>query len=246
MRRTPWFRHWFGDEYLALYPHRDNREAREAVELLRAAGGDDLGLRVLDLACGGGRHLAELAEHGFRSTGLDLSLPLLATAREAAPGAYLVRGDMRILPFASGAFDVVTSFFTSFAYFEDEYDDQRVLREVRRVLVGGGTFLLDFLNANAVRENLKAEDQRIVGDVEVRQQRRLVAEGRIVEKRITIAATDGTPPRAFVERVRLYEPHELDRMLMLAHLEPGQRFGGYDQTAFEASAPRYIVMGRAF
>ncbi|NNM34970.1 MAG: class I SAM-dependent methyltransferase [Gemmatimonadetes bacterium] len=246
MRRTPWFRHWFGDEYLALYPHRDTREARDAVELLRAAGGDELGERVLDLACGGGRHLAELVGHGFRSTGLDLSLPLLGAAREAAPEAFLVRGDMRILPFDSGAFDVVTSFFTSFAYFEDEYDDQRVLREVRRVLVGGGTFLLDFLNAHAVRENLKAEDRRMVGDVEVRQQRRLVADGRIVEKRITIAATAERPARAFVERVRLYEPRELDRMLMLARLEPGQRFGSYEQTAFEGSAPRYIVMGRAF
>ena len=246
MRRTPWFRHWFGDEYLALYPHRDTREARQAVELLRAAGGDRLGERVLDLACGGGRHLAELVEHGFRSTGLDLSLPLLSASREAAPLASLVRGDMRVLPFATGAFDVVTSFFTSFAYFEDEYDDQRVLREVRRVLTGGGTFLLDFLNAPAVRENLKAEDERMVGDVKVRQARRLVEDGRIVEKRITIAAGEETPARSFVERVRLYEPQELDRMLMLARLEPGQRFGSYEQTAFEDSAPRYIVMGRAF
>ena len=246
MRRTPWFRHWFGDEYLALYPHRDTEEARQAVELLRAAGGEALGERVLDLACGGGRHLAELEGHGFRSTGLDLSPPLLAAAREVAPGAWLVRGDMRILPFATGAFDVVTSFFTSFAYFEDEYDDQRVLREVRRVLRGHGTFLLDFLNAPSVREGLQPEDERMVGEVRVRQRRRLVDDGRIVEKRITIEAQDGSSSREFVERVRLYEPGELDRMLRLAHLEPGHRFGTYEQTPFEPSAPRYIVMGRAF
>jgi len=246
VRRTPWFRHWFGDEYLALYPHRDTEEARRAVELLRWAGGEDLGERVLDLACGGGRHLAELTDLGFDATGLDLSLPLLTTAREAAPSAGLVRGDMRVLPFGHGVFDVVTSFFTSFGYFEDEYDDQRVLREVRRVLRSGGTFLLDFLNAPAVRENLQAEDRRRVGGVEVVQERRLTQEGRIVEKRITIEASPGTPARVFVERVRLYEPEELDRMLRLARLEPGQRFGSYEQSAFADSAPRYIVMGRAF
>ena len=33
-RVTPWFRDWFGNEYLALYPHRDRAEARQAVELL--------------------------------------------------------------------------------------------------------------------------------------------------------------------------------------------------------------------
>lgn len=246
MKRTPWFRSWFGDEYLALYPHRDAEEARRAVELLGAVAEGLEGSLVLDLACGGGRHLAELGRLGFRGAGLDLSIPLLRAAQEAAPDAPLVRGDMRVLPFRTGAFDVVTSFFTSFGYFEEEYDDMRVLREVRRVLKPGGTFLLDFLNAEEVRANLLNEDRRSVGGVAVVQQRRLIDRGRIVEKRIAIGPTAESPERVFVERVRLYEPAELDRMLASARLAPGHRFGSYQQSPFEADAPRYIVMGRAF
>ncbi|MGI9628507.1 MAG: class I SAM-dependent methyltransferase [Longimicrobiales bacterium] len=246
MKRTPWFRSWFGDDYLALYPHRDAEEARRAVELLSRAADVPPEGRVLDLACGGGRHLAELSRLGFQATGLDLSIPLLRAAQTAAPQASLVRGDMRALPFAPGSFDGVTSFFTSFGYFEEEYDDVRVLREVRRALANGGTFLLDFLNAGEVRANLKRGDHRTVEGVEVAQERQLVDDGRIVEKRITIGPSDEQGERVFVERVRLYEPNELDEMLAAARLKPGRRFGSYDRSSFSPDSPRYIVMGRAF
>ena len=244
MNRIPWFRSWFGDEYLALYPHRDAAEAREAVALLKESGGHRPEDRVLDLACGGGRHLAELSRIGCCAVGLDLSIPLLRKARGVAPDANLVRGDMRVLPFATGAFDVVTSYFTSFGYFDEEGDDLRVLHEVRRVLRDGGCFLLDFLNAHQVKANLKSEDRQTVSGTRVVQERELVEGGRIVEKRITIKGEAGSD-RVFVERVRLYEPGELDDMLREAQLVPGPRFGGYDAQPFDTSSTRYIVMGTA-
>jgi len=242
---TPWFRDWFGHEYLALYPHRDRAEAREAVELLHRATGPAPGDRVLDLGCGAGRHLVELCRLGYQATGLDLSMPMLEAARSAAAEPTLVRGDMRRLPFRASGFDIVTSYFTSFGYFDDEEDDERVLREVRRVLRPGGRFLLDFLNARQVVTNLRERDHRTVGDVDVVQERRLVQGGRIVEKKIAIGARDGAPHREFVERVRLYMPGELTRMLESAGLSPGPRFGGYDRRPFSRSSPRFIVLARA-
>ena len=242
---TPWFRDWFGREYLALYPHRDRAEARQAVELLHAATGRGSGARVLDLACGAGRHLVELRRLGYRATGLDLSMPMLAAARRTADGAALVRGDMRSLPFRASAFDIVTSYFTSFGYFDDERDDLRVLAEIRRVLGAGGWFLLDFMNADHVVANLQKRDRRTVSGVGVVQERRLVEGGRIVEKRITIEAADSAPRRDFVERVRLYHPDELADMLAETGFAPGPRFGGYDRCAFSRFAPRCIVLAEA-
>jgi len=245
LKRTPWFRSWFGEDYLSLYPHRDAEEAKEAVDLLHDVGDFQQDARVLDLACGGGRHLIELSRRGYRAVGLDLSIPMLRTALLTAPKADLVRGDMRAIPFASRTFDLVTSFFTSFGYFSEEYDDVRVLREVRRVLKPGGGYLLDFLNAQRVRDNLGSDDVREVDGRTVRQQRSIVEDGRIVEKRITIEPAPGVPGRVFVERVRLYEPEELDEMLFAAKLEPAGRFGSYHGDEFGPDAPRYIVMGRA-
>ncbi len=245
MKRTPWFRDWFGGEYLALYPHRDRAEARRAVELLQDTAGLGSGTRVLDLACGAGRHLVELDRIGSRAMGLDLSPRMLAAARDALPDAGLVRADMRYLPFRPASFDVVTSYFTSFGYFDDESDDLGVLHEVRRVLRPGGVFLFDFMNAEAVVTNLRTEDRRTVSGVDVIQERRLVEGGRVVEKRITIGPREGEPGREFVERVRLYRPEELESMMIHARLAPGPRFGGYDSSPFTLASPRYIVVAEA-
>lgn len=241
----PWFRDWFGTEYLALYPHRDRAEARRAVDLLRQETGREPGTRVLDLGCGAGRHLVELEDIGYRATGLDLSMRMLEAAAAVAGAGGLVRADMRLLPFVSGSFDVVTSYFTSFGYFDREHEDLQVLREVRRVLVPGGTFLLDFMNADHVVANLRGEDRRTVSGVEVVQERRLAAEGRIVEKRITVGAREGHARREFVERVRLYRPGELESLLARAGLAPGARFGGYGRTALSRSSARCIILAEA-
>ena len=245
MSRGAWFREWFGSDYLALYAHRDRPEARRAVALLREAAGIGPGDRILDLGCGPGRHLRELGRIGCRITGLDLSLRMLEEARNAVPAARLVRADMRSLPFRGDGFDAVTSYFTSFGYFEDADDDLKVLWEVRRVLKTGGWYLLDFLNAEEVSANLRIEDRRTVSGLDVVQGRRIVEGGRIVEKRIRIASGGGTPAREFLERVRLYRPGDLDSMLLRTGLRPGPVFGGYDGSPHGPASPRYIVLARA-
>ena len=105
----PWFARWFGEEYLHLYPHRDQEEANRGVALILAQIQLSEGDRVLDLGCGAGRHLRAFEAHALRGVGLDLSLPLLRRSRAKGTAAPLVRGDIRHLPFASGAFDAATS-----------------------------------------------------------------------------------------------------------------------------------------
>ncbi len=239
-----WFRDWFGDEYLELYPHRDDAEAGRAVNLFRRVAGGGSGLRVLDLACGAGRHLAALREAGFAPVGVDLSWPLLHRARENRPEVPLVRADMRGLPFRDGAFSAVVSFFTSFGYFDDERDDLRVATEVRRVLQTGGAFLIDFLNAAQVRASLVSEDELRIGGRTVRQTRR-IRDGRVI-KHIEIGPREsGSGPAVFHERVRLYEPEELAALLRRGGLRPRKRFGDYDGSTFKETSPRLIVAGTA-
>ena len=68
-----WFEEWFGEEYLRLYPHRDDAEAERAVALLAGATGLQPGWRVLDVACGAGRHARAFRAAGARCVGVDLS-----------------------------------------------------------------------------------------------------------------------------------------------------------------------------
>lgn len=238
-----WYRAWFGREYLALYPHRDRDEARAAVRLLIEALQPSAGARVLDLACGAGRHLAALAAAGLRPVGLDLSAELLHRAAcDALPPARLVRGDMRRLPFAPASFDVVASFFTSFGYFSTVEQDVQVLREIRRLLGRGGGFFLDFLNARHVRANLVPEDRRQVGERSVVQRRHI--EGRSVVKEIAISGPGDTSPERYEERVRLYEFDELQAMLRDVGLRSEGLFGGYDGQPLGPGSERLILTGR--
>ena len=244
MTGEPWYRSWFGEEYLRLYPHRDLDEAREAVELLAQWAGPAPGARVLDLACGAGRHLGFLREKGWVAVGLDLSLPLLREAWGATGDGFLVRGDMRHLPFGPGSFQVVASFFTSFGYFEKEEEDREVLGEIGRVLAPGGHVLLDFLNAERVRGTLVPRDEEEVEGERVIQERTLQHGGRLVEKRIEIHRGTGGPPRVFRERVRLYDPPELETLLAERGLTVVKRFGDYRGTPFSEGSPRLILLAR--
>lgn len=235
---TEWFERWFGAEYLAVYPHRDEAEAEQLIELLARHGIGVAGQAVLDLACGAGRHACALASRGARVAGYDLSHPLLLEARSRHAGA-LIRGDMRSLALADGSFDAVVNLFTSFGYFADDAEHEQVLREVARVLRAGGRFGFDFLNAPRVRATLVARDERSVGGRTVVQERELTPDGRFVVKNIHVGEGEGL---SFRERVRLLERYEVERMFLGAGLTVRTVMGGYDGSAWSADSERLIIV----
>jgi SAM-dependent methyltransferase len=109
--------------------------------------------RLLDLACGHGRHAVLLAPRVARLVGYDRTERFLEHARERAKelglrNLELVRGDMRELAYEA-EFDAAYNFFTAWGYYTDE-EDLDVLVRVRKSLVPGGRFLLDFLNRDAL------------------------------------------------------------------------------------------------
>lgn len=233
-----WFESWFGEEYVALYPHRDAADAEDAVALIERLVEPAPSSRVLDLACGGGRH-ARLLSQRWRTTGLDLSPVLLRYARGQAPDACFVRGDMRVLPFADAAFDLVVNLFTSFGYFEDDRSHQHVIGEVARVTAPGGTFVLDFLNTEHIRDTLVAYDERNIGGRIVEQRREISDDGRYVIKRICIRNSS----REYAERVRLFEKDELASMMEKSGFRIVSVFGNYSAGELTDESPRVIIFG---
>ena len=232
---TEWFEQWFGEEYHALYPHRDDEDARRAVALIRSVVKWESGDWILDLACGPGRHAAELARWADHVVGFDLSRAMLRRARERSGGA-LVRGDMRALPFRAGSFTLAVNLFTSFGYFLNEEENRRVVSQVAAALAPGGHFVLDYLNAEQVRRTLKGIEQAKGRDVLVR--RRIDSADRFVIKEIELR-DEG---RRFEERVRLYSADELAALLGDAGLRVVARFGDYDGGAAGHDAPRVILV----
>ncbi len=233
-----WFEEWFGDTYLEMYPHRDEKDAAAAVELV--AGVVPLsGRRVLDLACGQGRHSDLIRGAAGQVVGLDLSAPLLRRARtDFAPPITVVRGDMRHLPFAAQSFEVVVNLFTSFGYFETDAQHGAVLKDVGRILTRGGRFVLDYLNASHVRERLVEHEELTLGGRRVKVERRISDDGRYVFKEMHLVE-DG---RRVLERVRLFEPQELERLLADAGFSITETFGNYEGDSLTDQSPRALMI----
>lgn len=236
---APWYRLAFGPLYAKVYAHRDEREAEEAVRLVRRFLGEG---PVLDLACGAGRHLAALARAGVPACGLDLSPDLLALAAARTPRPALVRGDARRLPFRSGRFSAVIVMFSSLGYFEEEGEDAAVVAEAARVLRRGGTLAIDLPGPDAARATAGAPSERDVEGLRVVEERRLADRGRRIEKDVrVIDRASGSELAVYTERLRLYEPPEIERMLSRASLAIIRLWGDYSGVEFGPGSPRLLV-----
>lgn len=235
-QEADWFEEWFGEDYLDIYQHRDETEAERAIELIATNLAGRPIDRVLDLACGAGRHTKVLRERWW-TVGLDLSMSLLKVARRESPDGPYVRADMRELPFAVESFDLVVNLFTSFGYFENDSDHVRVLSRVCESMKQGGMLVIDYLNASQVRRDLVPYDERAENGITIEQRRTISSDDRFVEKTITLRERG----KEYIERVRLLSPSDLQGMLLAAGFKVVRFFGDYGGADWTEDSPRTIL-----
>jgi SAM-dependent methyltransferase len=231
-----WYQEWFGEEYLELYAHRDEHEARQQVLFFGEHFGRVDGV-ILDLACGMGRHLTELNGAGFDAVGCDLSFTLLRTGIDEYGPLPVARADMRSLPFCSASFAGLVNFFTSFGYFATEDENRQVVREMARVLRPGGVFLFDYLNVDRELDKLVERETRETPSGSVQIERWFDPRDRSFNKRITIGQ------KRYLERVRGYDLEEISTMFTSSGLSIRQAFGDFQSAPFDAGSPRLILVG---
>jgi SAM-dependent methyltransferase len=148
---SPWWEEFFDDSYGrmgldVIDPERIQKEVDFIIDILGLQKHE----RILDLACGKGRHALELARRGFTGvTGLDYTKDYLEKAREIKSAEDLnvrfIEGDMRDIPFER-EFDACFNYFTSFGFFAEPADNERVIASVAKALKPGGRFLLETIH----------------------------------------------------------------------------------------------------
>ncbi len=230
----PWWEAFFEETFLHLWPSSStpDREPPEVEGLVSFLALPPEG-RILDLACGYGRIAVPLARRGFQVTGLDLSEPLLAVARERAVQAGATvewrRADMRDIPSEwSGQFDAVISVWNSFGYFADDHENQRVLASAAQALKPGGRLLIDVSNRDRVVSAYRARDwdER---DGLVMLQERAFDPVRGLNRTGLTWHEDGQRRQVHLA-VRLYTPTELTRLVAAAGLRPVAYCGDWTGT----------------
>lgn len=250
---SPWYEDSFGSEYLELYAHRDEEEARSDIEAIVRLLDPPREEPLLDLCCGACRHILVLREMGFtRIAGLDLSEELLqagacrlgneeaAASHRPCPGVELVQSDMREIPY-EGYFATAVSLFTSFGYFESDRENAKVLRGVFRALRPGGKFLIDYLSRDYVIATLVERDVETLAGRHVENVRCLTDGCRRVEKTTTVTDSDGNV-RQLHESVRMYSRQEMIEMLRAAGFADVACYGSLDGDACSAASRRLILI----
>jgi len=242
-----WYETFFEGDWLELAVNHDEKLTRTEVDFLVEKLHLEPGARVLDLACGHGRHAVELGVRGFRVTGADISKPALAIARRRATergvDVELVQLDMRDLD-ADVRFSAVCNFASAFGYYPSEQDDRQVLGRVARSLLPGGRVLIDTMNAQWLTRNFEPRARRTLenGTVVLEDRSYDPATGRS-SATWTLTRTDGTRSE-MRHSMQIYSCSELCGMLAQAGLEVDGVWGGVDGAAHSIDRRRLIVRAR--
>lgn len=148
------------------FPNEEGRNSRQAqmeVPLLVRALGLPTGARILEIGCGRGVALPVLDRlcSPRRLVGLDIEAEFLAEAaenlREHGAEAELRCGDVRRMPFADEAFDVVIDFGTLYHI----ASTQSALDEIARVLAPGGTFVYETKTSQFLSHPVRSRGRRL-------------------------------------------------------------------------------------
>ncbi|TBX67526.1 class I SAM-dependent methyltransferase [Flavobacterium silvisoli] len=233
-----WYASWFDTPYYhILYKDRNYREAQIFMDNLTHYLNLPEKAKVLDLACGKGRHSIYLNQLGYDVIGADLSENSIAEANKNANDTlHFVVHDKRE-PFEQ-KFDAIFNLFTSFGYFENEADDLKTLLAIKESLSEYGFAVIDFMNAHQVIENLIPEETKEVDGI-VFHIKRYVSDGFIIKE---IDFEDNGCPHHYVEKVRAYTLEDFQRMMNEAGIYLLDTFGDYKLKKFHKNSSERLIM----
>jgi SAM-dependent methyltransferase len=237
-----WFESWFDTAYYhALYQHRNDEEARMFIATMVMYLKLQPHQRVLDVACGKGRHSRVLHEHSLKVLGFDLSENSINEANIYSSDELQFKvHDMRE-PLKESLFDAAFNLFTSFGYFDRSEHDLISLRNIYHSLSDGGHFVQDYLNAEPVLKELPSKGNTEIGGVHYSWTKHF-HQGQIIKD---IEVKDGEKILNFQEKVKAYSLDELKFLHEQAGFEVQQIFGNYNLDNFEPrTSPRLILISQ--
>ncbi len=237
-----WFETWFGTPYYnLLYRNRDDAEAQAFMDVLTAFLQLPAHSRVLDLACGAGRHSIYLATKGLHVWGCDI-IPENITAASAHQSAdlHFFQHDMRD-PLPVTDFNAIFNLFTSFGYFETEAEEQQTMNNIAAALSSNGLIVIDFFNSWKVLQQMVPYTEKEIEGMLYRIKKH--HDERFIYKDIEIM--DHGTIHTFQEKVRLLKQDDFSNYFRVAGLEEIHRFGNYALEPFSPEhSDRLILIAR--
>lgn len=233
-----WFASWFDTPYYhILYKDRDYAEAQHFMDNLTHYLNLPEDAKILDLACGKGRHSVYLNQLGFDVTGADLSENSITAASEFTnEKLHFKVHDMRE-PFEE-KFDAVFNLFTSFGYFESDDDNLTTLKAIKESLTEYGFAVIDFMNVNYIINNLVPEEVKTVEGIAFHI-KRYVKDNHIFKE---IDFEDKGQKFHFTEKVKALTLDDFEQMMEEAGIFLLDVFGDYKLRKFFKNDSERLIM----
>jgi len=233
-----WFTSWFDTPYYhILYKERNYREAQIFMDNLTHYLNLPEKAKVLDLACGTGRHSIYLNQLGFDVLGVDLSENSIAIAKKNTNETLEFHvHDMRH-PFKE-KFDAIFNLFTSFGYFENDADHLKTLIAIKESLSEYGFGVIDFMNVNHVITHLVAEETKTVDGIDFHI-KRFHIDGHICKE---IDFEDQGKKYHYTEKVRAYTLQDFQELMTEVGIYLLDIFGDYKLKKFHKNDSERLIM----
>jgi len=236
--KNTWFASWFDTPYYhILYKDRDYAEAQVFMDNITQYLNLPDDSKILDLACGKGRHSVYLNQLGYDVTGADLSENSIAEASKFAnEKLHFEVHDMRI-PFEQ-KFDAIFNLFTSFGYFENDEDNSTTLKAIQESLSEYGFAVIDFMNVKHVIDNLVPEEVKTVDNIDFHI-KRYHKDNHIYKE---IDFEDKGEKFHFIEKVQALTLQNFEEMMEEAGIYLLDTFGDYKLKKFFKTESERLIM----
>lgn len=239
-----WFREWFNSPYYhKLYFERDEQEAAAFIGRLVTRLQPPACSRMLDVACGRGRHSRILAAKGFDVTGIDLAANSIQYASQFENDhLHFYVHDMR-QPLHSNYFDYAFNLFTSFGYFRTEREHYNAIRAMSQSLRKGGMLVLDYLNVHYAEDHLIHHSVKEIDGV-IYHLTKWFDETHFYKK-ILIEDESLDAPLEYTEKVAKFSLGDFNDMFSWNGMQIQEVFGDYALGPYDIkNTPRLLMIAR--
>ena len=236
--KSTWYASWFDTPfYHILYKDRDHTEAETFMHNLTNYLNIPEGGKILDLACGKGRHAVYLNSIGYDVTGVDLSENSIGFAKQFENESLHFKVHDMCKPY-NEQFDAVFNLFTSFGYFDKDEDNLNTIKAIKADLNEFGFGVIDFMNTDYVLNNLVPEETKTVDGTKFHL-KRYKENGYIVKD---IAFTHEGDDYHYQERVRAFSLEDFEALFEKAGVYLLDIFGDYKLRKFDKMESSRLIM----
>ena len=228
---------WFNSDYYhILYKNRDKKEAEFFINNLIKKLKIKKKSKILDLACGVGRHSFYLNKKGMNVIGIDNSENNIKKAKKLE-NKFLKFKKKEMTEDYGQVFDFIFNLFTSFGYINEKHNF-KTFKSINNSLVNHGILVIDYLNVFKLKKELVEKETKIIGNI-IFNIKRSFKDNFIVKK---IKIKDNNEIFYFEERVMELTINDFQDYLRKFDFEILDVYGNYNLEKYHKNSERLIMI----